>query len=217
MSSLKHLLEYNRYQNEGVKANDCLNVTQGLVELSPKYLWIDCVDNYCTPNEIIGVPVNEIIVYKNLAHQVHYTDLNCLSVLQYAIQMLGIQHIIICGHYNCSVLRQSTRNIQTDLVGDWLQSVYSLYQKYEQQLGLYRLESVQRDKLCELNVIEQVLRLCKTTVVQNTWAQKKELTIHGWAYSADKGLLNNLTPEIAGEHDISPAFHAAITECLGKS
>ena len=217
MSSLKHLLEYNRHQTEGVKAKDYLDVLEGVVELSPKYLWIECVDNYCTPNEIIGVPVDEIIVYKNLAHQVHYTDLNCLSVLQYAVQILGIQHIIVCGHYNCSVLRHSIHNTQTDLIGDWLQSVYGLYQKYEQQLRLYRPESAQLDKLCELNVIEQVFRLCKTTVVQNTWAQKQELTIQGWAYAADNGLLNNLTPEIAGEHNVSQAFYAAISECLGKS
>jgi carbonic anhydrase len=175
------------------------------------------VDNYCSPHDIVGTGTNEILVYKNLAHQVNYTDLNCLSVLQYAIQILSIKHVIVCGHYNCALLRPSTQFTHADLVEQWLHPVRDINQKYEPWLGWYLPESLRLEKICELNVIEQVLQLCKTTVVQNAWEQRRELTIHGWAYSPNNGILKNLALDIAGEQDIYPVYQAALRECIGKS
>lgn len=184
---------------------------------APKYLWIDCSDHHCTPNDIIGIAPHNILVYKNLAHQVNYTDLNCLSLLQYAVQVLAVEHIIICGHYNCAALKYSTCVGHADLVETWLQPIRDLYAQYAHWLDLYRADAQRLEKLCELNVIEQVLKLCNTSVVQNAWQQKRELTIHGWAYAPDNGFLNKLTIDIGAKHEIFPAYHAAIHDCIGKS
>ncbi len=183
---------------------------------SPKYFWIDCVDSYFAPHHIIGLQLEDILVYRNLAHQVNYTDLNCLSVLQYAIEILKVSRIIVCGHYDCAILRFLEHPTSADLVETWLHPVRDIYRKYEHRLSAYPQERIRLEKLCELNVIEQVIQLCKTTVVQNAWRRQQALVIRGWAYSSETGLLNDLLSNIAGEQDIFPAYQAAVENCIGR-
>jgi carbonic anhydrase len=174
------------------------------------------VESYFTPHHIVGLRIEEILVYRNLAHLVNYTDLNCLAVLQYAIEILNVNHVIVCGHYDCAVLLLSAKPSSADLAENWLHPV-DIYRKYERGLGEYQPETLRLEKLWELNVIEQVVQLCKTTVVQNAWKRRQALIIHGWAYSSEKGHLNDLATDIAGEHDIFPAYQAAIENCIGKA
>jgi len=217
MSTLKHLLENNYIGSKHICANRNPLALEKTISSSPKYLWIDCIDNSFIPHHLVGLSIEEIIVYRNLAHQVNYTDLNCLAVLQYAIQILSVNHIIVCGHYDCAMLRLSAKTGSADLVENWLHPVRDIYRKYERWLGVYQPETLRLEKLCELNVIEQVVQLCKTTVVQSAWKRRQTLIIHGWAYSSEKGHLNDLVTDIAGEHDIFPAYQAAIGNCIGKA
>lgn len=216
MTRLKHRSEHDGCSASVLIPNKSPLLSARVARSTLNYLWIDCVDNYFTVHNVVGFPINETIVYRNLAHQVNYTDLNCLSVLQYAIQIVGIKHVIVCGHTDCAMLRLSIQHTPADLVENWLAPVQVVYQKYEHRLGLYQTESLRMEKLCELNVIEQVLKLCQTTVVQNAWKQGQELTIHGWAYSSDSRLLNDLAIDIVGKQDIFPVYRAAVWRCIEK-
>lgn len=217
MSTVKHLLQHNGSWSKHLNSNHspCLSRAGGIS--SPKYLWIGCVDNYCIPHEIVGVSVDEVLVYKNLAHQVNYTDLNCLSILQYAIQILSVKHVIVCGHYNCILLRSLAQLTSADLVEQWLHPVRRIHQEYQPWLAEYQEESLRVEKICELNVIEQVIQLCKLPIIQNAWEQRRELTIHGWVYSSDNGLLKDLELDIGDKQDIFPKYQAAMWECIRKS
>lgn len=217
MSRLKQLLEQNRARAQNLNFNPYPSFLHGEVGSSPKYLWIDCIDNYCTPHEIMEVSIDEVLIYKNLVHQVNHTDLNCISTLQYAIQILRVKHVIVCGHSNCFLLHTSTQFTEADLVEQWLQPLQGINHKYQRWLEKYEPESLRLEKICELNVIEQVIQLCKTTVVQNAWKRGQELTVHGWTYSAENNLLHNVIADIEGEQNIFPAYKAAVRSCIGEA
>lgn len=214
MSQLKPLSCCSEYDMNLIASSPGLIQESGASTL---YLWFGCVDDYCNPSQMIGVSADKLLVYKNLAHQINPKDLNCLSVLHHAVHELRIQHIIVCGHDNCAVLRDTAQNNVDDFVENWLEPIQRLYQKYERQLELYDLQTQRLDKVCELNVIQQVRQLCETTVVQEAWKQDWPLTIHGWAYSSKSGLLRDLINEIASQEAVIPAYDAAIRACLGEA
>lgn len=217
MSALKHLLDYNRSWVKELNSKNSQHLSSRSVGSLTKYLWIDCLDNCRLPDTLLGISIDEILVYRNLAHQINHSDLNCLSVLQYAFQILGIKHVIVCGHYDCRLLYPATQAIPLQLIENWLYPVQEVSEKYKDWLQLYQPESLRVKKLCELNVIEQVIQLCNTTVVQSTWKRQQELTIHGWVYSPDDGLLHDLAIDIGGEAEIVSSYRAAILKCIGKS
>jgi carbonic anhydrase len=183
----------------------------------PKYLWIDCLDNRALPNHIVGLPSHEILVYRNLAHQINHGDLNCLAVLQYAVETLRIKHIIICGHYDCALFDDQRPSKSAELVENWLYPIHEASRQYDYWLSPYQSRGTRLHKLCEINVIEQVLQLGQGTVVQRAWQRQQELTIHGWVYSPDNGLLHDLAMDIASQAEIVPKFDAAIYKCVGKA
>lgn len=159
---------------------------------SPEYLWIGCSDSRVPANEIVDLAPGELFVHRNIANVVAHSDLNCLSVLQFAVDVLGVKHVIVCGHYGCSGVHAAMTRRRVGLADNWLRHVQDVHQKYGRYLGDTLPTQAQHDRLCELNVIEQVANVCRTTIVQDAWERGQELTIHGWVYGLKDGLLGDL-------------------------
>ena len=159
---------------------------------APKYLWIGCSDSRVPANEIVGLLPGEIFVHRNVANLVVHTDLNCLSVIQFAVQVLKVEHIIVCGHYGCGGVRATVEKKDIGLVSNWLRHLADIADQHAQELESFKTVDAKADRLCELNIIEQVRNVCESTIAQNAWKAKQELTVHGWAYSLRDGLLKDL-------------------------
>jgi len=180
-------------------------------EQSPRYLWIGCADSRVPANEIVGLPPGDLFVHRNLANIVVHTDLNCLSVLEFAVQVLHIPHIIVCGHYGCGGVAAAWRRKPVGLVDNWLRHLEDVASHYAAELAALGDEAAILDRLCELNALEQALNVCRTSVVQEAWRRDQPLTVHGWIYSLQDGLLQDLGFSVAGPDEIDAAFTAAIT------
>jgi carbonic anhydrase len=159
---------------------------------APRYLWIGCSDSRVPANEIVGLAPGELFVHRNVANVVVHTDLNCLSVMQFAIDVLRVQHIIVCGHYGCGGVLAALRNDKLGLVDNWLRHVQDVRRKHQAGLDTLPTEAHRHDRLCELNVIEQVANVSQATVVRDAWARGQELAVHGWIYGLQDGLLRDL-------------------------
>jgi carbonic anhydrase len=159
---------------------------------TPEYLWIGCSDSRVPANELLGLLPGEIFVHRNIANIVVHSDLNCLSVLQFAIDVLKVKHVIVCGHYGCSGVHAALVKRRIGLADNWLRHVQDVHQKHERYLGEVLPSTDRLNRLCELNVIEQVTNLCQTTIVQDAWDRGQELTIHSWVYGLQDGLLSDL-------------------------
>ena len=176
----------------------------------PKYLWIGCADSRVLANEIVGLLPGELFVHRNVANVVVHTDLNCLSVIQYAVDVLHVKHIIVCGHYGCGGVVAALRNQKLGLIDNWLRHVQDVRHKHAFKLNTIADEAQLADRLCELNVIEQVLNVCQTTVVQDAWARGQEIVGHGWFYGLHDGLLLDLKMTVAGAAEMAAAFDDAV-------
>ena len=159
---------------------------------APQYLWIGCADSRVPANQIIGKQPGEVFVHRNIANLVIHTDLNCLSVMQYAVDILKVNHIIVCGHYGCGGIKAALDSQQHGLIDNWLRHIKDVYRYYQDQLDVITDEKAKNDKLCELNVVEQVANVSHTTIVQNAWKSGHDLTVHGLVYSIEDGVLHNL-------------------------
>lgn len=196
METLNHLFESNRAWSESireVKPDFFLELSR---QQSPKYLWIGCSDSRVPANQIVGLAPGELFVHRNIANLVVHTDLNCLSVMQFAVDILKVRHIIVCGHYGCSGVGAALRRERLGLSDNWLRHVQDVHQKHGKSLGDLP-ETQVLDRLCELNVIEQVNNVCCTTIVQDAWARGQELAIHGWIYGLHGGLLQDLNVTVS--------------------
>jgi carbonic anhydrase len=169
---------------------------------NPKYLWIGCSDSRVPANEIMGLMPGEVFVHRNVANVVVHTDLNCLSVIQYAVDVLKVEHIIVCGHYGCGGVQAAWRRTQLGLIDNWLRHVQDVGQMHHHELLNLKSEGKQFDRLCELNVIEQTRHLCRTTIVQDAWARSQTLTVHGWVYGLKDGLLRDLDVCISSPQEL---------------
>lgn len=159
---------------------------------TPKYLWIGCSDSRVPANQIVGLPPGEIFVHRNVANVVVHTDLNCLSVIQYAVDVLKVEHIIVCGHYGCGGVMAALRNQSLGLISNWLRHVQDVRAKHRSIVDSLASEEEQANKLCELNVMNQVFNVCETTVVQAAWERNQSLTVHSWIYKLSDGLIRDL-------------------------
>lgn len=159
---------------------------------TPDYMWIGCADSRVSASELLGLMPGELFVHRNVANVVAHTDLNCLSVLQFAVEMLKVKHVIVCGHYGCSGVEVALTRKRIGLADNWLRHVQDVHQKHERYLGETLAHPARHNRLCELNVIEQVANVCQTTIVQDAWERNQELTIHGWIYGLKDGLLRDL-------------------------
>jgi carbonic anhydrase len=176
---------------------------------SPDYLWIGCSDSRVPANEIVGLLPGELFVHRNVANVVVHTDLNCLSVLQFAVDVLTVRHIIVCGHYGCGGVHAALRNDRLGLIDNWLRHVQDVGHKHDERLAVGD-EAGRGSRLCELNVIEQVTHVCQTTIVQDAWARGQELAVHGWIYGLHDGLLRDLNICVTRPEELEPSYREAL-------
>lgn len=206
MHRLKHLFENNRQWASDIKAQDPDFFLKLSKQQAPEYLWIGCSDSRVPANEIVGMLPGELFVHRNVANVVIHTDLNCLSVLQYALDVLKIKHVIVCGHYGCGGVAAALQNREFGLIDNWLRNIKDVYQRHRRRLDSLTSEAERINVLCELNVIEQVANVCHTTVVQSVWRRGQELSVHGWIYGIEDGILKDLGVSYSGEDEVPPIY-----------
>jgi carbonic anhydrase len=177
---------------------------------SPSYLWIGCADSRVPANEIVGLLPGELFVHRNVANLVVHTDLNCLSVMQFAVDLLKVRHIIVCGHYGCSGVQAALRRARLGLSDNWLRHIQDVRQKHDRILANAGDETQAAGRLCELNVIEQVANVCRTTIALDAWERGQELTVHGWIYGLHDGLLRDLNVTIDSVAETVPVYQSAL-------
>jgi carbonic anhydrase len=192
LGTLKHLFERNLEWATAIKERDPDYFPRLSRQQHPEYLWIGCSDSRVPANQIVSMPPGEIFVHRNIANVVVHTDLNCLSVIQYAVEILNVEHIVVCGHYGCGGIRAAMDDKQYGLLDNWLRHVKDVKRFNEEKLKDLPLNE-QLNLLCELNVKEQFTNVCNTSVVQNAWENGVELTVHGWIYSIENGILQSLS------------------------
>src|SRR5947199_2504948 len=182
MKTLKHLFDQNRDWAADVKRHDPEFFTRLSQQQAPRYLWIGCSDSRVPANQIVGLPPGEMFVHRNVANVVVHADLNCLSTIQYAVDVLRVRHIIVGGHYGCGGVLAALRDEKFGLIDNWLRHVQDVRRKHQAQLDALETEDERHHRLCEVNVIEQVANVSQTTVVRDAWARGQELAVHGWVY-----------------------------------
>jgi carbonic anhydrase len=210
MRTLNHLFEKNKVWADRIQRqapNFFLELSR---QQSPSYLWIGCADSRVPANEIVGLSPGELFVHRNVANLVVHTDLNCLSVMQFAVDLLKVRHIIVCGHYGCSGVLAALRRERLGLSDNWLRHVQDVRQKHEKSLTQVGDDGQAANRLCELNVIEQVANVCQTTIALDAWERGQELTVHGWIYGLKDGLLRDLNVTIAGVEETTAAYQTAL-------
>jgi carbonic anhydrase len=189
---LTHLFENNKAWSKKMTSQDPAFFRRLAAQQSPKYLWIGCSDSRVPANEIVDLLPGELFVHRNVANLVIHTDLNCLSVIQFAVDVLKVEHIIVCGHYGCGGVRAVVEKKEMGLVDNWLRHLTDIGEKFSKTLAALKDDEARAYRLCELNVTEQVRNVCEATFVQNAWKAGRELSIHGWVYSLEDGLLKDL-------------------------
>lgn len=210
MKDLRELLEKNRAWSEGIKAHDPGFFQALAQQQNPRYLWIGCSDSRVPATQLVGLRPGELFVHRNVANVVVHTDFNCLSVLQFAVDVLGVGHIIVCGHYGCGGVQAAMRNLQLGLIDNWLRHVQDVLHSHEALLAKIVDDAQRLNRLCELNVIEQVLNVSRTTIVQNAWGRGQELAVHGWIYGIDDGLLRDLDIRVTNQSELPAAYENAV-------
>lgn len=209
-SRLAHLLERNRAWSLDLRQRDPDYFRRLADQQAPKYLWIGCSDSRVPANQIIDMAPGEVFVQRNVANVVVHTDLNCLSAMQFAVDVLKVEHILVVGHYGCGGVKAALDGLRLGLVDNWLRHVGDVAQKHAATLEKVDLAALRHARLCELNVIEQVVNVAQTTVVMDAWERGQNLTVHGWCYSLENGLVNDLGLEIAQHSQLPEQYHRAL-------
>jgi carbonic anhydrase len=210
--ALFNLLERNRVWAASIVAQDADYFKKLSLQQSPEYFWIGCSDSRVSANDLLDLSPGEIFVHRNVANVVVHTDLNCLSALQFAIDVLRVKHVIVCGHYGCSGVNTALTGRRIGLADNWLRHVQDVHQKHEKYLGEALSPTVRGDRLCELNVIEQVINVCQTTVVRDAWDRGQPLTVHGWAYGLKDGLLRDLDMTVSNIEELAPRLATGLAK-----
>jgi carbonic anhydrase len=210
MRPLSHLFENNRAWSERIRRTDPEFFSRLSRQQRPKYLWIGCSDSRVPANEIVDLAPGELFVHRNVANVVVHSDLNCLSVMQFAVQVLKVEHIIVCGHYGCSGVSVALNGDRVGLADNWLRHVQDVHAKHHGTVAKEPDAPHRIDKLCELNVIEQVANVCQTTIVRDAWDRGQELTVHGWVYGLKDGLVRDLGTSASSASEAPSAYHTAL-------
>ena len=203
MKTLKHIFDSNREWAERMAREEpdffeSLSKTQ-----NPDFLWIGCSDSRVPANEIIGRRPGEVFVHRNIANMVLHSDMNCLSVIQYAVEILKVSHIIVCGHYDCGGIKAALEKNEHGLIDNWLRNVKDVYRYHKDAIDAESDHDAKCSRLSELNIVEQVANVCHTTIVQNAWKSGQTLSVHGWIYSLEDGILRDLEVTTSSLEDIS--------------
>ncbi len=209
MPLLRHLFKNNKAWSKKTKLQDSrffLNLSQ---QQAPEYLWIGCADSRVPANEIVGLLPGELFVHRNVANIVPHTDFNCLSVIQYAVDILQVKHIIVCGHYGCGGVQAALQDQDLGLIDNWLRNIKDIALQHRLELESLADEKQRVNRLCELNVVQQVSNVCHTTIVQNAWHRGQDLYIHGWIYSIEDGILMDLNVGVSRQGEIPDVYHVA--------
>jgi carbonic anhydrase len=211
MSSLAELFSNNQAWAQDLSARDPKFFEQLAVQQRPEYLWIGCADSRVPAEELVGLAPGEVFVHRNVANVVVHTDFNSLSVMQFAVDVLKVKHIIVCGHYGCGGVHATLRGDRVGLADNWLRHVDDVLQKHSSLLGRWEDEATRLNHLCELNVIEQVANVCKTTVVRDAWERGQDLSVHGWIYGMRDGLLRDLHTSANSNESAKTAYLNAVS------
>lgn len=211
MINLAHLFKQNQAWADSIRQKNPNFFLELSRQQKPEYLWIGCADSRVPANEIVGLLPGELFVHRNIANVVVHTDLNCLSVLQFAVEVLKVRHVIITGHYGCSGVNAALTGDRIGLADNWLHHVQDVRMKHARRLECVRGDgSARGDRLCELNVIEQVANVCRTTVVRDAWLRGQELTVHGWIYGLKDGLLRDLKCSARNPEEAAHTYDTAL-------
>jgi len=216
MKSLNRLFDNNRAWTEKVHAEDPEFFSRLSQQQAPEYLWIGCSDSRVPANEIVGLAPGELFVHRNVANLVVHTDLNCLSVMQYAVDILKVKHLIVCGHYGCGGVSAALNNARMGLIDNWLRHLQDVRIKHEDFLAGIADQDARCDRLCELNVIEQVANICQTTVVQDAWSRGQRLAVHSWIYGLEDGRLRDLGMCVTKPEEFAGAYGSAVEATRGR-
>jgi carbonic anhydrase len=211
MDDLPQLFAQNRAWADAITHRDPGFFAKLSRQQNPEYLWIGCSDSRVPANEIIGLLPGEVFVHRNIANVVCHTDLNCLSVLQYAVDVLKVKHVMVVGHYGCGGVRAALRCDRVGLADNWLRHVQDVKSRHETCIHHLNNEDTRANRLCELNVIEQVSNVCQTTIVRDAWERGQSLTVHGWIYGLKDGLLRDLRMTAASAPEAEAAYRAAVS------
>lgn len=206
MKNLEILKEKNKNWSESINIEDPDFFKTLAEQQAPEYLWIGCSDSRVPANEIVGLLPGELFVHRNVSNLVVHTDMNCLSVLQYAVEVLKVKHVMVVGHYGCGGIQAALTDEPLGLIDNWLRHVFNIAQKHKKLLDSISNDSVRLDRLCELNVLEQARNVCETSIVQKAWLNGQDLCVHAWIYGLDNGLINDLEFAAACQHDVERSY-----------
>jgi carbonic anhydrase len=206
---LPKLIENNRKWAVSVTERDPEFFAKLARQQNPDFLWIGCSDSRVPANQIIGVAPGEVFVHRNIANVVVHSDFNCLSVIEFAVSVLKVKHIIVCGHYGCGGVKAASENHHLGLIDNWLRHIRDVRQKHDIVLSALETDTLRLDRLCELNVVEQVHNVCHTSIVQEAWEKGQSLAVHGWIYRIQDGLIDDLDVTITELDEIAEAYRVA--------
>jgi carbonic anhydrase len=215
-SPLQDLLDRNRHWSAELRARDPHFFEQLAKQQTPKYLWIGCSDSRVPSTQIVDLQPGEIFVHRNVSNVVSHTDLNCLSTVQFAVDALKVEHIMVVGHYGCGGVQAVLDHLRIGLVDNWLRHVGEVAEKYATTLAAIPTMPLRNARLCELNAIERAVNLCHTTMVMDAWERGQKLSVHAWCYSLDQGHINDLGMHISAPADVHPAYDRALQHLLAS-
>ncbi|WKD48701.1 carbonate dehydratase [Microbulbifer spongiae] len=216
MHPLDHLLKKNRQWSLATREENPDFFLKLSEQQTPEYLWIGCADSRVPANQIVDLLPGELFVHRNVANLVVHTDLNCLSVLQYAVEILRVKHIIVCGHYGCGGVQAALHNEQLGLIDNWLRHIQDVRDKHYTLINLFQ-QHQRTDLLCELNVLEQVIHVCQTTIVHDAWRSGQQLSVNGWVYGLKDGLVHDLGVSVSHPGEISDTYQNALTNIAQRN
>jgi carbonic anhydrase len=210
MPTLDALLRNNREWAERVSREDPGFFERLSKQQAPNYLWIGCSDSRVPANQVVDIPPGEVFVHRNIANVVVHTDLNCLSVIQYAVDVLKVEHILVVGHYGCGGVHAALHGSRVGLADNWIRHVADVAGKHHGVLEAMGDAELQHDRLCELNALEQVANVCQTTIARDAWARGQKLVVHGWVYTLRDGRVHDLGLNVAAADQLEPQYAAAL-------
>ncbi|MCK7594712.1 carbonate dehydratase [Pseudomarimonas salicorniae] len=211
MSPPQNVLKKNKEWSARMLAEDPQFFKRLSAQQAPRFLWIGCSDSRVPANQVCDLAPGEVFVHRNIANVVSHGDLNCLSVMQFAVDILKVKHVIVCGHYGCGGVHAALAGTRVGLADNWLRHVGDVAHQHQEILGACELESLRHAKLCELNVIEQVVNVCQTTVIQDAWARGQSITVHGWIYGLLDGRIRELGFGVNAPEAVDKAYAEAVS------
>ena len=215
-TQLQELFDSNRAWAQSLEQRTPGFFSRLLEQQAPQYLWIGCADSRVPANEIVGLLPGELFVHRNVANVVVHSDLNCLSVMQFAVDLLKVRHIMVVGHYGCSGVKAAMNDVRVGIADNWLRHVQDARNKHQAWLETFADENQRHNALCELNVLEQVLNVCQTTVVRDAWQRGQEVVVHGWVYGLHNGLLQDLRMTVGSPESVMAQYTEALAQLQAR-